>query len=169
MSSRLHPLLLCYAGLAATGCGPAQGTETPAPADPAVYEQHVQPYTAVSCATLDCHGDPGRPLRMYSELGLRRDPTLRTQAVSEARPAQPLTAEELADNLAAFGAVSDVGPRHMALLKPLAGHVHHLGGTLWPNEEAPGYLCLRGWLAPDPASPVDTGQACAMALDALGF
>lgn len=171
MSARgIGRILLASLACGGLGCPPAQGVEVPKPADGAVYEQYVQPYTAASCATLDCHGDPGRPLRMYSELGLRGDASLRMVSISELRPPQTLSAAEVSDNVTAFSSVSKLedGTHHLALLKPLRGGIHHMGGKLWPNEQAPGYLCLRGWLAPSADTPIDTGESCALALDALG-
>ena len=96
------------------------------------------------CATLDCHGDPGRPLRIYSETGLR--------ALGRDR-ALPLDAAEIAANVESIVAVDPGAPdadHHRLVLEPLApsaGGMHHVGGDVWLDRSDPGYVCLREWLA----------------------
>ena len=112
--------------------------------DGTFFAASVQPVVARSCASLDCHGMDGRPLRLYSEDGLRRRDDLR---------GQPLSADELAWNVDAFEALDPEPPfvdDHIALRKPLeldAGGIHHVGGELWPSREHPEHRCLRTWLA----------------------
>lgn len=154
-----HGLLL--AAWLAAACGPADQSETHLGSlpDVTVYESEVHPYLERRCATLDCHGDPGRPLRLYAETGLRalgRDRDL------------PLDAEELAANVASIAGVDPVTDpdRDVMLLKPLAidaGGMHHIGGDdIWADRSDPGYVCVREWLAGNPP-----GDACTRALLAL--
>src|SRR5206468_7723502 len=39
--------------------------------DQLAFETFVSPFLERKCATLDCHGQVGRPLRLYSGRGLR--------------------------------------------------------------------------------------------------
>ncbi len=149
-------MLVGYAIAASSGCEITQGYDAPtASGDPDVWAQYVQPYVAPRCATLDCHGDPGRPLRIYSTEGLRD---------GEDRTA-PLTASELDDNVLAALGVSPFADAdtHALILVPLApsnGGWHHVGGDIWASRDDPGYLCLSRWLAgADPAESCATAAA----------
>lgn len=124
------------------GCQIDQETVTPRAGDAVSYSQHVHPLLEATCATLDCHGDTGRPLRLYAETGLRTDTTLRDL---------PITDAELARNVASLTGVDPEAPidRSLVLSKPLAenaGGLDHVGGDLWPSTTDPAYLCVRGWL-----------------------
>jgi hypothetical protein len=133
------------------------------------YALEVQPYVGESCGTLDCHGDPGRPLRIYSELGLRRGDGLRPSPVDADRDPDPITEGELQDNVLAFGALQPAlspGDERLVLSKPLsgaAGGSHHVGGDLWDGPEHPGYRCLRRWLDGEDGD----AESCQEALDLL--
>ena len=149
-------LTLVLAALAAPACTGDDPGETPAPSgDVASYTRDLHPLLEASCATLDCHGDRGRALRLYSEIGLRAEGLSRDAGQTD---------PELAANVASLLAV-DPGAaptRHLALLKPLSkaeGGVAHVGPKLWLNKDDPGYLCLLGWLSSRPAP-----DACAQAL-----
>lgn len=121
------------------------------------------------CGGLDCHGQVGRPLRIYSQRGLRLatppegDPTLR-----DIRPTTPeerlenyqsvigLEPEGLNDTVASGGQYVD----HQLLLKPLDDEssfgVRHKGGpVLQPTPNDPGWQCLFGWVRGEP-----NRQAC---------
>lgn len=135
-----------------------QGTTPVAELDAPFFEASVQPVLAASCASLDCHGVDGRPLRLYSEDGLRREDALR---------GAPLSVEELAWNVDVFEALDPAATdvdANVALTKPLAvaaGGLEHVGGDVWASREDPGYRCLRTWLAGD----LDAGE-CADAAPA---
>ncbi|MDH5673193.1 MAG: hypothetical protein OEZ06_13640 [Myxococcales bacterium] len=141
-----------------------------APLDADHYASHVQPYVALACASLDCHGDGGRPLRLYSELGLRLHHGLRPRAQGDTVEAEPLVAEELRRNVAAFRSLEPAhhaGDERLVLSKPLsrkAGGAAHVGGDLFATSDAPGHRCLQGWLSAESAGP----DACAEALEGLG-
>lgn len=139
--SRRAPLLRCAAlsfGLLA--CGPDVGAVPLSEPDVAGFGE-LQPWLEARCATLDCHGDPGRPLRLFSETGLRAPGVTRDA---------PLTAGELEDNAWSLFGVDDApAERHLAVTKPLArsaGGVHHVGGDLWTTTDDPAHRCLVGWL-----------------------
>lgn len=130
-------------GAALVACNPPQQGSEPLPAtDAAGFEAGVQPVITETCGSLDCHGDPGRPLRLYAERGLRLSAALRNTDI---------TAEEIELNAAAFigvspGAVDD----HLGLLKPLAtsaGGMEHLGGDLWSSTDHADYAAIRDWLS----------------------
>jgi hypothetical protein len=131
------------------GCAPTQG-EIGLPIDDiALYTSHVHPLLEGSCATLDCHGAPGRPLRLYSETGLRIADSLRT---APGLPLTPLTEEEFIANVQSIAAVdateTDVDAR-VVLLKPLSntgGGIHHFGGQIWSGPEDVAYRCVRSWM-----------------------
>lgn len=112
--------------------------------DAARYGLDVQPVVRASCASLDCHGIDGRPLRLYAQDGLRLEASFR---------GQPLSAAEQQRNVDAFRAVdptTDRADMHLALLEPLAldaGGVHHEGGDVWASRDDDGYRCVRAWLS----------------------
>ncbi len=142
-------------------CGPAPGDAPVPELDEGFYVEHVHPVVRFSCASLDCHGDEGRPLRIYAEDGLR----IRAELRGHPHDA-PLDPEEAAWNAAAFAGI-DPEPSDLAhslvLQKPLArdaGGVAHEGGDLWPSSDDPSYVCLASWLAGD------TRDAAALACDA---
>ncbi len=148
----LLPLMACAA--------PGQGEITLDPADPVAYRDHVHPLLEATCASLDCHGAFGRPLRLYSEIGLRLRVDLRDA---------PLTQEELDRNVASLLAVDSArvgSPEHLLLTKPLAegaGGYDHVGEDLWPSQDDPAYRCVQSWMAGDIAD-ASFATACADAL-----
>lgn len=112
--------------------------------DVADYGELVQPYVGVRCGSLDCHGDSGRPLRIFAQDGLRLRDDLRETDI---------TAEEIARNVEAFAGVSPdaVAPaEHLALLKGLAtsaGGIAHEGDDIWQLTSETGYQCILAWLS----------------------
>ena len=172
MTRSLPPTLAVLFVLALAACdGPTADTQHITTGDPEYYASYVQPYLEAGCATLDCHGDPGHPLRLYAELGLRKEGALRTSSISEHNEPTAITEAELEDNrlaLASLALATEGSSEHIALLKPLAvsaGGIAHEGPTLWSSREAPGYVCLRAYLIDEPSA--QPASACAEALDAL--
>ena len=147
-------------------CGvPEQRELELAAGDAEGYGMLVQPVLEPSCATLDCHGDSLRPLRLFAETGLRASDELRDA---------PLTAEELDANVRALMAVDpDAEPveESLVLLEPLAvdaGGVYHEGGDVWPSTTDPSYRCLRAFLAGQIGSPA-AEAACTEAYENVGL
>jgi len=151
----------------AAGCtaydGGSYPLELPAAAFPTeTVATELQPYLTVRCASLDCHGAGGRPLRIYAEDGLRLAPELRGELITD---------DEMILNLQALQALDPEAPLDSSrtLLKPLspsAGGMVHEGRTVWSDRDAPGYRCLRAFLAGDqPALEIDAGigSTCAQA------
>ena len=121
--------------------------------DETTFASQVQPILETGCATLDCHGQPGRPLRLYSTWGLRIDDSLRPPAGAELDDIPPITAEEIRANVRAIAGI-DVGigrvEDSLLLLKPLdprAGGIHHVGRIHWHSTDDPEYQTIRAWLA----------------------
>jgi hypothetical protein len=132
--------LATVATIAASACQDTGGTEPLVTADEAAYAAYVQPILEARCATLDCHGNVDRPLRLYAATGLRASDALRDR---------PLSAEEVAADVRSLAAI-DPGatPEASAILsKPLAGGQAHEGGDLWTTTDEPQVVCVRSWLA----------------------
>lgn len=122
------------------------------------------------CGNLDCHGQVGRPLRLYSATGLR----LQTASDGKLRDDRPTTPEERSEN---YWSVVGLEPEAISdcvrtqgqyvdfqlLLKPLddSGRgIRHKGGpVLRASANDPGWNCLFGWLSGSP-----NRQACKDAL-----
>ena len=148
--SRLRSAAIALAALfLATGCPTPQGESGVLELDVGQYEAYVHPVFEGSCATLDCHGDEGRPLRLYSETGLRIRDDLRAPV---GRPTIPITPEELAGNVQAIRAVDVERPipeTRFLVLKPLSNvedGIHHYGGRIWTGTDDPAYRCVLSWL-----------------------
>lgn len=111
------------------------------------------------CGALDCHGQPGRPLRIYSQLGLRlheldgggRDTsnTSRDERVENYRTVVGLEPEQMSQCMQSYGDCTLL----LVYLKPLdieGGGVRHKGGPVLRKAEGdqgdPGWICLQSWL-----------------------
>jgi hypothetical protein len=148
MRAFISALVLC-----AACTGPTNGEVSVVEGDFDTFAADVQPILR-SCASLDCHGDPGRPLRLHALYGLRLSTDLR---------GEPVTDQELAANIAAIAAI---GVDRM-LAKPLfveSGGMDHVGGDLWPELTSAEYECVAGWL-----DGVSNDAACAQALAATPY
>jgi hypothetical protein len=104
------------------------------PLDLAAYTASVHVIVEARCGTLDCHGVGGRPLRIFSENGLRLADDLRGQEVTPA---------ELAANVDAF----EVLDAALVIDKPLVGREAHEGGDVWFDVGEDEVVCLSAWLA----------------------
>ena len=140
------------------GCVGSGGVE-PAPDGGAAvdYATYVHPILEARCAPLDCHGDPGRPLRLYAQTGLRAADGLRFM---------PITPAELDLNVRSLAAVDPgVAPEEsLVMTKPLAGGVGHAGGDVWTSPDDPEAVCLLGWLA---GRTRQVGLTCQAAIDGI--
>jgi hypothetical protein len=107
------------------------------------------------CGTLDCHGQAGRPLRIYGENGLRLDPDdvpggrPRTEAETHATYVSVIGLEP--EQLDA--APSD--PSRLLLVRKALGTERHKGASVFVDESDPGYGCLAAWLRAE-----DVASAC---------
>lgn len=118
------------------------------------------------CGGLDCHGQVGRPLRIYGQRGLRlatpeqdlRDnrPTTLDERTENYQSVIGLEPEGLSDTVETGGVNVD----NQLLLKPLDDAsglgVRHKGGpVLQATKNDPGWQCLFGWVTGEP-----NRQAC---------
>ncbi len=124
--------------------------------------QNVSLFLERRCGTLDCHGQPGRPLRIYGSHGLRlqndagRTPTTGDTSIEEQvanfRSVVGLEPEEMSRVVASGGG----DPTRLLLLrKPLGCTTppcesphgeRHRGGTVIGQGD-PAYICLTSWLS----------------------
>ena len=151
----------------ACGCStpdPARTTPIPAPLAPEVFRP-VAAALGASCASLDCHGQTGRNLRLYDAFGLRLS--------SADVPGKGATtdAEILADERSLLGLEPDViaavihdkgaDPMRLSIVRKARGAEVHKGSVVWPAG-SPGDGCLLSWLA----SSIDTAACgCVIAVD----
>jgi hypothetical protein len=105
------------------------------------------------CGTLDCHGQPGRPLRIYGQLGLRfpddADNVPGGNATTET--------EYLADYQAVIGLEPEIisrvvadptnnPPTELTLVRKMRMAERHKGGQLVVAGDD-GDQCITSWLA----------------------
>ncbi len=119
-------------------------------------------YLERHCGTLDCHGQPGRPLRVYTQFGMRLSP-------DDVPGGRPRTDDELAANyVSVIGLEPEImglvatehgaEPERLMLIRKPLGTERHKGGKIFSDQSDPGYLCLTSWLRGAVDSP-----ACASA------
>ncbi|MFO0546759.1 MAG: hypothetical protein U0271_00160 [Polyangiaceae bacterium] len=104
------------------------------------------------CGTLDCHGDPGRPFRLYGRNGARLDPNDVVGGTDGTSTA------ELRENRASacglepekMAAVVNDGEdiETLTLVRKPRLIEAHKGGLVW-QADSPGFVCLSSWLAGD--------------------
>lgn len=117
----------------------------------------VSAFMEARCGGLDCHGQVGRPLRIYGKNGLRfavpedglrdtRD-TTEEERLENYQSVIGLEPEALSDAVRTQGEYVDF----QLLLKPLDDEgrgVRHKGGpVLRAGSNDPGWNCLHGWIA----------------------
>ncbi len=159
----LAGLLACFG---AAGCviinDPSPSSTTPIDGPPRDQFDDLGLLMGKRCGTLDCHGQVGRNLRIYSQDGLR----LSTADVPGGRPTT--TAELDADYESAIAlqpeimnqVVKDGGkdPDRLTLVRKPRAEEHHKGGQLFVIGD-PQDICMTSWLA----SNVDTAN-CTLAI-----
>jgi len=119
------------------------------------FKASVSPFMEKRCGALDCHGQVGRPLRLYSQFGLRmkagpndtRDtsPTTDAELTANYFATVGLEPEDIRDSLLSQGAFNDF----LLLKKPLSlegGGVRHKGGPVLRGGDA-GFDCLYSWIS----------------------
>jgi hypothetical protein len=136
------------------------GSTSDAATDPGV---HV--FLERRCGTLDCHGQVGRPFRLFSQDGLRpADAGL----VSGGAPDTP--AEVYSNYLSAIGlqpeetsrvVAGDDPPTDLLLVIKPTGLATHKGGTVF-NVNDVSYDCLTGWLTSNSPPTAMQRQTVAM-------
>jgi len=103
------------------------------------------------CGSLDCHGQVGRNLRLYSQAGLRLDaypsleiPVSDAEVLADYQSVVALEPEQLALVVRDHGA----DPERLTLVRKARGREHHKGGTAVVVGDAVD-RCLVSWLAGD--------------------
>lgn len=143
--------------LAAAGCLDGEPTYEAQPLDVAFFECNVQPILDRSCAFTACHGDPGRPLFVYS--------MSKTRIAGEALRGERLTDKELCSNYFRAAAFARKEPsRSQLITKPAAldgtDSQYHAGNYLFGEGDVEA-RCLELWMrgtVAEPGSPAP--EAC---------
>ncbi len=109
--------------------------------DVAYFECNVQPIFDRSCAFPSCHGDPGRPLFVYS--------TSKTRIVANELLGEPLTDDELCSNYHRASAFARADGKSQLITKPStldAEHSEFHEGNYLFGPADPETSCLEGWM-----------------------
>lgn len=132
------------------GCSGDDAPPPPSVTPPAAGWESVSEMLGARCASLDCHGQPGRPLRLYHRAGLRL-------ADDDVPGGGATTAAEHAANLRATAGLEPevlarvvreggLAPERLTLVRKAIGREGHKGGAPLAAGGA-GDACLRSWLA----------------------
>ncbi len=141
-----------------------------------IYKANVDGFLTRRCGSLDCHGQPGRAYRIYSQPGFRLPDGKDDKGDALVSGSdQPGTPEELRAN---FQAIVGLEPEEMTrvvaaqgdeesiarllFIRKALNEERHKGGPAMTKSD-PGYTCVRGWLrvpvVSGPAgTPTDPGQ-----------
>lgn len=148
--------LMMGSGLAFASCVDAAGVIT-VKCPPEEDFKKVSPVLEQRCGTLDCHGNPGRPLRLYSNIGLRA-PDKNEAKNPNYYPggSEPTTDNEIALNYRALCALEpeimsavvagQKKPEQLTLVRKPRLSEKHKGGRVW-DQGKPGDQCLINWLS----------------------
>ncbi len=127
----------------------------------------VSPVFERRCGTLDCHGQAGRPLRIYSGRGLRLPndgglapgigDTTAAEVAANYRAVIGLEPEEMTRVVAGVDP-----PRTLLILAKPLNLESHKGGPAFAPTNDPGEVCFTTWLK----GAVDQ-NACAKAIEGL--
>lgn len=167
---------VCGGLLAALACGSipdnTRYTIVLAP-DPGQFQAGVSRFFERRCGTLDCHGQVGRPLRIYGARGLRlsNDAGLRPttgdtsidEIASNYRSVVALQPEEMSRAVAASGQNFAL-EKLLIIMKPLGldnGGFLHKGGSVISSGDD-GYRCMATWI-----QGAADEKACTTAADAF--
>ncbi|MDB4992901.1 MAG: hypothetical protein JWM74_333 [Myxococcaceae bacterium] len=136
--------------------------------DPAQFQAGVSFFLERRCGTLDCHGQPGRPLRIYGARGLRKQNDAALTPISGDTSVEEIAAnyrsvialepEAMSRVVAADGALPE---RLLLIRKPIdigEGGERHKGGPVI-SRGSDGYRCLTSWLANETAQEKCTAAA----------
>ncbi|MEJ7729634.1 MAG: hypothetical protein WKG00_10485 [Polyangiaceae bacterium] len=155
------PCLVAVLAVVAASCTSVDPEATVVAACPDELQfASVSPVMEASCGTLDCHGHPARPLRIYGERGLRLGQTdLSGEALTTAaeRAASRRSICSLQPEAMASVAAAEMRADALLLVQKARGEAFHKGGAPVAAGDATD-TCITTWL--DGAA--DT-QACANA------
>jgi hypothetical protein len=134
-----------------------------------VFENSVSGYMERRCATLDCHGSPARPMRLFGQYGLRHldetnyaggKPTTQKELDSNYAAVCGVEPEKMNDNVTNLGNSAD----QLLMIKKARGLEKHKGGKV-VNEADHGDNCMLGWLRGDKSDVV--AKECDLAIKGL--
>lgn len=162
--------LALFIPVVAAACSSVDPSATVHVKGPAFGDQgdDFRPISAVverRCGTIDCHGDPARPMRIYGQYG-QRLPVDNPEDGYYPGGLAPTSVDELTANYQSMcGLEPEILDRVMAkkdepealtLVKKPRLLEKHKGGLLW-NKGDDGDACLINWLTGnDDTSPCDT-------------
>jgi hypothetical protein len=137
----------------ASGVNEKRTTTILAP-DQLTFETHVSPFLEKRCATLDCHGQIGRPLRIFSSKGLRiANDAGAFPGVGDTTPTEKAanyrTVIGLEPELMSRVVGGKANARDLLLIqKPLqlGSPESHKGGPVLAPQGDPGETCLTTWI-----------------------
>ncbi len=158
MKTILHALSIIAFAASATACAGTPDPQRATVIDPelapnyAEFKSQVDPYLENRCAMLDCHGQPGRGYRIYSQKGLRLyDPELKLVSGKQATTEDEIKAnydgllglepEQMRRVLGSNGE----DPLSLLLLRKPTLRERHKGGQVMAIDDA-GYRCITEWL-----------------------
>ena len=156
-------------GMSASSCLGEDELETFACPNKDVFIQNVSPFIERRCGTLDCHGQPTRPMRIYGQLGLRHPsemnvsggaPTTALEAESNYAAVCNLDPEAMKDSADTIGASAE----KLLLVNKMRGLERHKGGKAVVEQSA-GDRCVLLWLKFK--SDMDVSPECTKAVDQL--
>lgn len=162
-------MALMIVGIGATSCIGEGEDETFACPNKTVFVQNVSPFLERRCGTLDCHGQPTRPMRIYGQLGLRHPsetnvsggaPTTQAELDANYAAVCNLDPEAMKDSAETIGASA----AQLLLVTKMRGLERHKGGEA-VKEQSPGDRCVLLWLKFK--GDTDVGPACTEAVDQL--
>jgi hypothetical protein len=121
------------------------------------YRQYVNGPLVRRCGTLDCHGQQGRPFRLYSQSGLRVREKDASAATGQAAIPAITQEEELRNYESLIGLEPEefsrvlirrgADPETLVLFRKPLGLESHKGGADTLTRNSAFYRCLKGWLA----------------------
>lgn len=169
MQPLVRTALLAIAASAISCSIPTQEGEVGTlPDEKSFVDNKVSDFMERRCAGLDCHGHEGRPLRLYSDWGLRQvaksdgqrqtSGTTKNEKIANYRSVVALEPEDLSR---CFESEGEEFTTLQLLKKPLdQGNegVRHKGGPIFTKDD-PGWECLFGWASGKPKASACTEAA----------
>lgn len=156
MNKSLLPLALSISALACSSVDPDATSHIKGPAfgDQGDAFRPVSAVVERRCGTLDCHGAPARPMRVYGQYGLRK-PLEEPETDYHSGGLAPTSEAELVDNyrslvglepeIMTFVMKEDRPPEDLTLVRKPRLLEKHKGGLVW-NKGDDGDACLINWI-----------------------
>jgi hypothetical protein len=181
---KLFALLL----LGVVGCLEAPGPRATSCPDGAIFASEVMLVIERRCGSLDCHGSIARPMRVYSQTGLRyvdivkdgtaqyNDPNAAEKSGTYPGFKKATTPAESQETLRSICGLEpermtqvvlgqEADPERLLLLsKPLELERHKGGKVI--SKGSPDYNCILSWMQGKPPNKVDKAE-CQVARDNL--